>query len=204
LGKAYARSATIEVAVNEFRKTAVFTFQPNVFRDHDFATKTIDVVSSLGVPEEHSTSFVMLSDITPVSDFQRPSTSGNTASRKGSACLVTGSPHQENCLSVLRNSPRQLLGKLVDDRLLQLANHTREERSMNQVQVVRTKKKRRSAFPRMTKRAMTMPNVHIATRTVQKTRKAKNGCGAPSVSIGTMKVVQVTALPTPNFSALSV
>jgi hypothetical protein len=94
--------------------------------------------------------------------------------------------------------------KLVDDRLLQLGNDAREERSMNQVQVVGTKKKRRSAFPRMTKRVMRMPNVHIATRTFQKTRKARNRCGAPSVSIGVMNAVQVTAVPTPNLSALPV
>jgi hypothetical protein len=98
LGKAYARSATIEVAVNWFRKTEVFPFQPSVFRDHDFATKTTFVDSSLGVQEEHSTCFVMLSDITPVPDFQRPSTSGNTTSLKGSACLVTGSPHKGKLL----------------------------------------------------------------------------------------------------------
>jgi hypothetical protein len=74
---------------------------------------------------------------------------------------------------------------------------------MNQVQVVRTKKKRCSAFSRMTKTAMTMPNVHIA-RTFQNKRKARNRCGAPSVSIGVLKAVQVTAVPTPNLSALSV
>jgi hypothetical protein len=74
LGKAYASSATIEVAVNGFRKTEIFPFQPNVFRDHDSATKTTHVDSSLGVQEEHSTCFVMTSDITPVPDFQRPST----------------------------------------------------------------------------------------------------------------------------------
>jgi hypothetical protein len=97
-GKAYARSATIEVAVNGFRNTGIFPFQPNVFREQDFATKITYVDSSLGVPEQNSTSFAMPSDITPIPDFQRPSTSGNTTSRKGSACLVTGSPHKRQLL----------------------------------------------------------------------------------------------------------
>jgi hypothetical protein len=88
-GKAYARSATIEVGVNGFRKTGIFPFRPIFFRDHNFATKTTDVNSSVGVQEEHSASYVMPSDITPVPDFQRPSTSGNTTFSKGSACLVT-------------------------------------------------------------------------------------------------------------------
>jgi hypothetical protein len=70
-------------------KAGIFPFRPNVFRDHNFATKTTDVDSSLGVQKEHSASFVMPSDITPVPDFQRPSTSGNTTFSKDSACLVT-------------------------------------------------------------------------------------------------------------------
>jgi hypothetical protein len=94
LGKAYASFATTEVTVNGFRKTGIFSFQPNVFRDHDFATKTTDADSSLGIQEQHSTYFVMPSDITPVPDFQRPSSSGNTTSLKGSACLVTESSHK--------------------------------------------------------------------------------------------------------------
>jgi hypothetical protein len=88
--------------------------------------------------------------------------------------------------------------------MLQVGNHKREERSINQVQVLETKKKKKcSAFPRMTKTAMTMTNVHISTRTFQKTRKVRNGCIAPSVSIGVMKAVQVITVPTPNLSALS-
>lgn len=51
---------------------ATFPFQPN---SHDFETKITGVDSGLAVQEEHSTSFVMLSAITPVPDFQRPSKS---------------------------------------------------------------------------------------------------------------------------------
>jgi hypothetical protein len=111
LGKAYARSATMKVAVNGFRKTGIFPFQPNVFRDHYFATKTTDVDSSLGVQEEHSTSFVMPYDITPVPDFQRPSTSGNTTSLKGSACLVTGSSHKRKLLECIEKQSQTVARK---------------------------------------------------------------------------------------------
>jgi hypothetical protein len=45
--------------VNGFRVTGISPFEPNVFRDRDFAASITDVGSSLGVQEEHSTSFVM-------------------------------------------------------------------------------------------------------------------------------------------------
>jgi hypothetical protein len=101
----------MEVAVNEFRNTGIFPFQPNVFRDHDFATKTTDVDSSLGVQEERSTFFVMPSDIAPVPDFQRPSTSGNTTFLNGSACLVTGSSHKRKLLECIEKQSQTVARK---------------------------------------------------------------------------------------------
>jgi hypothetical protein len=72
---------------------------------------------------------------------------------------------------------------------------------MPRVQVLEEKERKwHSQFPRMTRTATTVPSAHIATRAVQKARKARNGCIAPSV----YKAVQVTAVPTPDFSALSV
>jgi hypothetical protein len=53
LEKTSARSA-IDVAVNRFQKIEIFPFQPSVFRDHDFATKTtdVDIDSGLRVQKE--------------------------------------------------------------------------------------------------------------------------------------------------------
>lgn len=36
-GTAYERAATMEISVNSFRKTGLFPYNRNVFRDHDFA-----------------------------------------------------------------------------------------------------------------------------------------------------------------------
>jgi hypothetical protein len=63
--------------------------------------------------DEHSAYFITPPNTTQFSDFQRPSTWGNTTSRK---VLLTSWPDHhtnENCRSLLRKSPRQLLGKLV-------------------------------------------------------------------------------------------
>nr|CAH7719074.1 unnamed protein product [Callosobruchus chinensis]CAH7732287.1 unnamed protein product [Callosobruchus chinensis] len=37
MGKAYLRAASCEVAVNSFRACGIFPFQPNIFRDDEFA-----------------------------------------------------------------------------------------------------------------------------------------------------------------------
>lgn len=39
VGKAYMRAATLEVAINGFRKSGIFPFDRNHFRDHDFAVQ---------------------------------------------------------------------------------------------------------------------------------------------------------------------
>lgn len=42
VGRAYMRAATLEVAVNGFRKSGIFPFDRNHFRDHDFAVQNGD------------------------------------------------------------------------------------------------------------------------------------------------------------------
>ncbi|PSN56007.1 hypothetical protein C0J52_13717 [Blattella germanica] len=37
MGKAFLRAATIETAVNGYRKCGIFPFNQNIFRDYDFS-----------------------------------------------------------------------------------------------------------------------------------------------------------------------
>jgi hypothetical protein len=52
--KAYAGSVAMEVAVDGFRKTRSFPLQPNILRDHNFATNTEDIDSGFGVKRTFS------------------------------------------------------------------------------------------------------------------------------------------------------
>lgn len=105
--KAYVRAATVEVAVNGFRKTGIFPFQPNLFRECDFMEDGNQDNELNGHNGTGTTDFVKPSDVSPVPDFQKPSTSGTsvntTPSRKSSACLVTGSPHKRKLLDAINN-----------------------------------------------------------------------------------------------------
>jgi hypothetical protein len=92
LGKAYALFAITEIAVSKDWNIR------SVFRDDDFATKNTEVNSSLGVQKEHSTSFFVPSDITPILHFRSPAHREPRLPAKGSACLVTGSPHKQKLL----------------------------------------------------------------------------------------------------------
>ena len=103
--KAYVRAATVEVAVNGFRKTGIFPFNPNLFRENDFLENPVND-DNLNGPSG-TTEFVRPSDVSPIPDIQKPSTSGTsnnaTPSRKSSACLITGSPHKRKLLDAINN-----------------------------------------------------------------------------------------------------
>jgi hypothetical protein len=85
--------------VNGFIKTVIFHFEISFFRDYDYAAICTYFGSNLGYQKDHSTLFVMPSDIAPVPDYQRPSTLENTIREFPHVlCLVTGSPHKRKLL----------------------------------------------------------------------------------------------------------
>lgn len=93
LSTAYARAATIENAVNAFRKTGIFPFQPTIFTDDAFGSDTILQPACRSPAPTPNVTYVTPSDISPVPTGNFPSTSRR--SNVSEAFLVTGTPHKE-------------------------------------------------------------------------------------------------------------
>jgi hypothetical protein len=101
--------------------------QINVFRDHDFAATSNDVDSSLGVQHR----LVLVSNIVcHVICHHCSSQHIDQHDFPQSVCLlgVRVTAQTKTVSSVSINSPRNLLGRSGNDRLLRLGNHRNEER----------------------------------------------------------------------------
>ena len=99
VGKAYVRSATMEVAMKGFKATGILPYNPNIFTDAHFLQHQQSVTqenqqqtNTPDSPLEQShnpTPIVSPKDIRPIPTLKLSSTSND---RAGSAALVSGSP----------------------------------------------------------------------------------------------------------------
>lgn len=102
LGESYLRAATLETAVNGFRKTGIHPFNPNIFQEHDFIARQLEEEPEDSNDEGNQDNenvpappqVISPRDIKPVPVIQ-PSTS----SRAGTSFLVTGSDHKSSVKS---------------------------------------------------------------------------------------------------------
>jgi hypothetical protein len=92
MGNAYIKAVRVHVAVNCFRKAGLYPCNWNIFDNREFAEDATLVVSTSSA----SHSFTTPSDISPVPHPQKSSDQiKNVATtRRGSATLITGSPHK--------------------------------------------------------------------------------------------------------------
>jgi hypothetical protein len=101
MGNAYLQAARVQVAVNGFRKTGLYPCNRNIFDDQEFAedAAVLDSTSSA------SHSCTAAGDISPVPHLHKCSAEiKNIATpRRGSAMLITGSPHKNK---LMENSKR--------------------------------------------------------------------------------------------------
>jgi hypothetical protein len=98
MGKAYLRSATVDISVNGFRKTGIFPLQSNIFDEVVFTVEEQrEEYHPLDNDQPNCKNTVLPADISPVPEMlPTASTSGtNNSSRRGPATLVTGSPHKQ-------------------------------------------------------------------------------------------------------------
>lgn len=115
LGKAYARAATVESAMNGFRKAGLYPCDRNVFREHDFPHSNTSELSVQQMPplqpgtskesdstptSPESVPLVRAADVSPVPSL--PPKSGNSSSRSGSAQVITSSPYKQTIEESLR------------------------------------------------------------------------------------------------------
>lgn len=134
MGQAYQRSATVEVAINGFRKSGIFPCDRFIFRDHDFAAHNVpepeelqnitleaelldsgthltQALATVGTVDTPATS----SSNDPISciDIKKlPTVKPNTSKRTGSACLISGSPYKNNLSESLAKQDKKGISKL--------------------------------------------------------------------------------------------
>ena len=84
MGRAYVRAATMTTATNGFRATWIYPLNQNIFTDADFLKERSEVE-----PNQGNNDLVLPGDIRPI-----PVIEPSTSTRRGSAVLVTGSPHK--------------------------------------------------------------------------------------------------------------
>ncbi|XP_063216726.1 uncharacterized protein LOC134527734 [Bacillus rossius redtenbacheri] len=94
--EAYLQAATLETAANGFRATGIHPFNPDVFQEHHFAAKTMEVVeesvndeTAIGIAPTGPPQVIRPRDIREVPIIQ-----ASTSARAGTSFLVTGSPHK--------------------------------------------------------------------------------------------------------------
>lgn len=120
LGIAYIRAATMKNAMSGFKATGILPYNPNVFEEADFlqsANESLKVMESttfseeIVVTESREQISVSPSDIVPVPELNAPSTSDG---RRGSALVVTSTPHKEKIMqSLLKKNETLTKRKLV-------------------------------------------------------------------------------------------
>lgn len=100
LGEAYLKAATMQTAVNGFRKTGIFPLNPNCFDDSDFLAHEQETRQAN--QREESPTTTPRQEVRPESAIISPTDirsvpviEPSTSARRGSALLVTGSPHKE-------------------------------------------------------------------------------------------------------------
>jgi hypothetical protein len=105
MGNAYLKSATGQIAINDFRKTGLYPCNRNIFNDYEFSE---DVTAQASSTSTASHFFTAPSDIAPVPDLRE--TSGQTTDaatfRRGSATLVTGSPHKNKLMENIQKKTK--------------------------------------------------------------------------------------------------
>ena len=120
MGKAFSRAATVETAVNGFKKCGIYPFNRNVFRDSDFTIQEDENGSSADSPtskspasvDQPSTSgLVSPADISPPPVMRRRNISNG---RSGKATLITGSPYKKE-LQKSTSRTVQLKGKTITE-----------------------------------------------------------------------------------------
>lgn len=94
----YVRAATMETAVNGFRKTGIIPYNPNIFSDVDFVAQIqshyVNGTPATQMDSNPPTSPSSASTVSPQQIRAVPVIQASTSARRGSAILVTSSPHK--------------------------------------------------------------------------------------------------------------
>ncbi|KAJ8878717.1 hypothetical protein PR048_019302 [Dryococelus australis] len=126
--KAYARAATLETAINGFRKSGIFSFNKGVFQDHDFIDDVQTAHNTLMSTDEvlpctsqntnnlappctirHTASYIngtitdpRFEDLNPLPTVRKyfPSNGGK---KRSSAQVLTSAPNKDELLQAKRN-----------------------------------------------------------------------------------------------------
>lgn len=94
--EAYLRAATLETAVNGFRKTGIHPFNSDNFQEHDFIARQLEepeVPDNVGNDDDQNAPAPP--EVVGPRDIQEvPVIQPSTSSRAGTSFLVTGTPHK--------------------------------------------------------------------------------------------------------------
>ena len=105
LSEAYFRAATLETAVNGFRKTRVYPFNPNIFQEHDFIARQLEkepVLSDNKESQYNQNAPALPQVVSPKDIMPVPVIQPSTSSRAGTSFLVTGSDHKSSVKSLMK------------------------------------------------------------------------------------------------------
>jgi len=91
--EAYLKAATMETAVNGFRKTGIIPFKPDVFPEEDFIAH-----KQQNDLEESNAHSVPVAIVSPKDVREVPVIEPTFSNRRGTASLVTGTPHKNKVL----------------------------------------------------------------------------------------------------------
>ncbi|KAF5291365.1 hypothetical protein FQA39_LY03516 [Lamprigera yunnana] len=93
LGKAYLPTAIVETAVNGFRKSGISPFKPDVFLEADFSDRNQDRPNQV-TDNEKSKPRTSNPVFSPQDIRKVPAIEKSTSKRRGTALLVTETPHK--------------------------------------------------------------------------------------------------------------
>lgn len=128
-GRAYARAATLETAMNGFRLSGTYPLDKEKFRDYDFPneeTHTVPQETNSANGVVNSACDVSVNDLCPIPPLNVAATS-NRGPKRGSAMVLTSTP-KKNELQVRRESVKRNLASTLSSNICGNKRINRETR----------------------------------------------------------------------------